>query len=287
MQQDGLLRHLESKFGFHINGSQPVSGGDINQAFCLQTNTGKFFLKTNDGERFPGMLKAEASGLEFLRKSGGFTIPAVMGYGDWEPQQYLVLGWIQAGSPCVDFWENFGSTLALLHRQTQPCFGLSFDNYIGSLPQTNFETATFFDFYAQYRLQPTVKILRDKGALSVADIANFSRLFNRLEQLIPEEPPALLHGDLWAGNYMVGEKGEPVLIDPAPYYGHREMDIAMTQLFGGFVKKMLDVYNESFPLEKDWKMRIALFQLYPILVHAVLFGGHYTGSAVSTMKSYL
>lgn len=118
-------------------------------------------------------------------------------------------------------------------------------------------------------------------------VLNFEKLFSRLPMLIPKEPPALLHGDLWAGNYLTGSNGEPVLIDPAPYYGHREMDIAMTQLFGGFDPHMLTTYQQVYPLEKGWEKRVPLFQLYPVLVHAVLFGGHYIAKGVSIMRSFL
>jgi fructosamine-3-kinase len=285
--QTPFLQQLSHKHDLQVTSATPVSGGDINDAYCLQTDGGMLFIKMNHAARYPGMLSSEAKSLALLSSTHTFQIPQVVAEGELEGIQYLLLEWIPTGRPTHGFWTNFGAKLATLHRHTQPHYGLDFENYMGSLPQPNPTYDDFASFYAEVRLQGLVKILRNRGAIGEKVVRDFEKLCVRLPILIPKEPPALLHGDLWAGNYMTDSNGEPVLIDPAPYYGHREIDVAMTNLFGGFDPNMLTTYQQVYPLEKGWETRVPLFQLYPVLVHAVLFGGHYVATGVSIMRSYL
>jgi protein-ribulosamine 3-kinase len=284
---NSFLQQLSHKNDLQVISVTPVSGGDINEAHCLFTDKGMLFIKMNNAARYPGMLSAEAKGLALLSSTHTLQIPEVVAEGELEGMQYLLLEWITTGRPMQDFWLSFGRKLASLHLHTQTQFGLDFENYIGSLPQSNLAYDDFATFYSEKRLHGLVKRLHDMRRIEDQVVLNFEKLFSRLPMLIPKEPPALLHGDLWAGNYLTGSNGEPVLIDPAPYYGHREMDIAMTHLFGGFEPNMLAAYQQVYPLEKGWEKRVPLFQLYPVLVHAVLFGGHYITKGVSIMRSFL
>ncbi|WP_207492264.1 fructosamine kinase family protein [Aridibaculum aurantiacum] len=256
-----------------------VGGGDINASFAINTRQARYFLKVNDAARFPLMFVREAEGLAAIKQATSLYVPAVVAVGELQGQQYLLLEHLQSGSAEYDFWQQFAIGLARLHQTTNEQFGFSTANYIGSLPQPNEYRTTWGAFYAEQRILPLTKLLADKGTFGKADITTAENLCNHFDDLFPPEPPALLHGDLWSGNFMcatnAGGKAMPAIYDPAVYYGHREMDLGMTLLFGGFNSSMYEAYHSAFPLEKDWQKRVSLTQLYPLLVHAVLFGGGY------------
>ena len=199
-------------------------------------------------------------------------------------QQYLLLEWIEVGKGSTKVFKKAGSGLALLHGKVQPYFGFEEDNYIGNLHQDNRREESWELFYMERRLKPLVKKLFDAGAYSKADLLGTEKFYKNLENIFPKEPPSLLHGDLWSGNFMASVTDEPVLIDPAVYNGHREMDLAMTRLFGGFGEEFYRAYHETYPLEKGWEKRVPIAQLYPLLVHAVLFGGHYVAKTRDIFK---
>jgi fructosamine-3-kinase len=199
---------------------------------------------------------------------------------------------MEHGAPAKDFWEDFGMSLAEMHKKPQAYFGFEEDNFIGSLHQSNGTNAStgpatktnWAKFYAEERILPLVDKLITRGDLSKTDRTNAEKLCNKFDSLFPKETPSLLHGDLWSGNFMCAQNGKPCIYDPAVYYGHREMDLGMTKLFGGFDKKFYEAYHATYPLEKNWEQRIPLTQLYPLLVHAILFGGAYVGSVRDILK---
>ncbi|GAB5424296.1 MAG: fructosamine kinase family protein [Crocinitomicaceae bacterium] len=232
------------------------------------------------------MLEKEAIGLKELSQKSSFCIPEVIGHFEDENQQYLILGFIESGNQSVNFWSDFGEQLATLHQVSSDSFGWKSDNYIGSLPQKNDKRNDWGSFYAEMRILPQLKMAFDKGWINSTDIRNGEKLCLQFDALFPKEAPALLHGDLWSGNYMTDASGNPVLIDPAVYYGHREMDLGMMHLFGGFSQVLFDAYHAHFPLEKLWRERIPLTQLYPLLVHVNLFGGTYVQSVRSIFQKY-
>lgn len=274
--------HLNQSFSFSIKQATPLSGGDINAVFLLTTDQGNFVIKINDAQRFPEMFSLEKLGLESLAQSKSFITPEVLNVGTFKTKSYLLLEHIESGKPSVDFDEIFANNLAKMH-QTTSAFGFQKDNYIGSLPQYNTEEASAADFYIKQRLMPQFKMAADRGfAFGDVDL-----LYKSIPDLIPDEPAALIHGDLWGGNFMVNSDGNPVLIDPATCYAPREMDLAMMRLFGGFNENTFDKYHEVFPLCEGWKARIKLWQLYYILVHVNLFGGHYYDTANSILKTYI
>ncbi|MCR9173613.1 MAG: fructosamine kinase family protein [bacterium] len=265
----------------------PLSGGDINAVFKIQTDQGMFCVKQNDRKRFPEMLQKEANGLVELAEKSSFHVPKAIGAAEDENSQYLVLDFIEPGAKSNTFWEDFGKALAAMHRQTTNHFGWKEDNYIGSLPQYNRKHDNWSDFYAIERILPQIQRAFDSNKVDDKFVKAAERLCTKLDELFPKEVPALLHGDLWSGNFMVNADGSPVLIDPAVYYGHREMDLGMMHLFGGFSDSLFDVYHEEFPLETNWRDRIPLTQLYPLLVHVNLFGGGYVQSAATVIQRYL
>ena len=258
-----------------INGLKPLLGGSINEAYQLQTSCGHFFIKINNTKRYPGMFKQEAKGLELLKNAKAIKIPKVILTGESDDTSFIILEFIAGAVLQPGFWQTFGQQLAQLHQHTNDSFGLDYDNYIGSLHQNNQQHATWPEFFINERLQAQIKMARDHHQMDSSVISKFENLFSRLNELFPNEPPALLHGDLWSGNFMTGNNGEPVIMDPAVYYGHREMDLAMTKLFGGFDNQLYRSYHEQYPLEKGWEERVDICNLYPLMVHVNLFGGSY------------
>ncbi len=273
------LQAIFDDCGLTVVKTGQVQGGDINAAFCLETMDGKYFLKVNQAQLYPDMLLKEAAGLSSLKKSKSVYIPSLIKTGTAGDKQYLLMEWIEKGRPGKKFWESFGHQLAWLHQQPQLYFGWSEDNYIGRLKQCNKRHGAWDEFYTECRIMPLVEILFNKGLFNRTDINAAGHFCNQLDSLFPVEHPALLHGDLWSGNYSVTADGQPTIFDPAVYYGHREMDLGMTQLFGGFDPRFYAAYNEAYPLEPGWQNRLKLTEAYPLLVHAVLFGGLYTGRA--------
>ncbi len=280
------IRQIAATLGLHLLQAIPVGGGDINDAWCLLCDNNNYFLKLNSNLRYPGMFEAEANGLQALRSQGGLFVPEVIQSGILNDHQFLLLDWLNKGEPMPDFWEDFGRGLAMLHLQEQSQFGWSADNYIGSLPQVNTPKETWGEFYAQCRIMPLVRQLANAGKFSKTEISFATQCCKRFDELFPAEPPSLLHGDLWSGNFIVAAGGYAAIYDPAVYCGHREMDLGMTLLFGGFDKKFYDAYQQYFPLEPGWRKRVHLTQLYPLLVHAILFSGGYVQQCRSILQEF-
>lgn len=267
-----ILSELRTRLNGEVHPVRTLSGGSINQAVLVETEPhGSCFLKWNRNPA-PDMFEREEEGLALLRSAvSGIGIPEPLVRGE----RYLLMEYIPQNSPGPGAAAAFGRSLARMHRTTRDRFGLDHDNYIGSLPQSNREHDSWAGFFRDERLEPQLRMALDSGRLS-ADIGErFQHLYRELENLFPEEPPALLHGDLWSGNYFYNGQGEPVIIDPAVYYGHREMELAFTRLFGGFPSEFYRGYEEEYPLQEDFPERTDICNLYPLMVHTNLFGGSY------------
>ncbi|MDQ3193264.1 MAG: fructosamine kinase family protein [Bacteroidota bacterium] len=263
-----------------------IAGGCINETVKIETTSGNYFLKWNSKKSYPGMFEAERKGLTLLNQQKALKIPFVITSGETENQAFLLLEYIESGSKAENFWNDFGKSLATLHKTTAPEFGLDHDNYIGSLAQSNLQNKSWTSFFIQERLEPQIKLARDKGQIETKIIEGFASLYKKLEEIFIPEPPALIHGDLWSGNFTTTEKGLPCIFDPAVYFGHREMDIAMSRLFGGFDQQFYNSYNSHFPLQKGWEERIDICNLYPLLVHVNLFGGGYLQQIKMILKKF-
>jgi fructosamine-3-kinase len=275
---------LAQTLGSAVLGRRPLSGGDINEAFELSLADGRtLFVKTNRHAP-PDMFPAEAKGLAWLAEANALRIPRVV----VATPDFLVLEKIDSVGRQPDFDERLGRGLAKLHRAGAPFFGCEHQNFIGRLPQDNRAASTWPDFYCVRRLEPQLKLAVDNGLVSAGLRRSFDRLFAVLEDRVgPPEPPARLHGDLWGGNLLTDDAGHPCLIDPAVYGGHREVDLAMMQLFGGFGSRVFDAYDEVLPLAKAHRERIPLYQLYPLMVHLNLFGGSYRPSIEAALRALL
>lgn len=288
---DGALREaLRYALGAAIKGTRRLSGGDINDAFEVELASGvSVFLKTN-ADAPPSMFPAEARGLEWLREAGAMRIPEVLAVSSGHAGEpcFLVLELLRSGRQGRDFDERLGRGLAQLHRFGAPGFGFDGDNFIGSLPQRNAAHATWAEFFWSERLEPQLKRAVQSGRASARMRDGFERLAARLGRLVgADEPPSRLHGDLWGGNLYVDDSGAPCLIDPAVYGGHREVDLAMMRLFGGFGEAVFRAYEAAWPLSPGHAERIALYQLYPLMVHVNLFGGGYADSVERSLARYV
>lgn len=277
--------------GFGYENANSITGGDINEAYVVNANNRRYFIKLNSASLYPLMFPREAEGLRALQQQSLLKVPAVLAAGELEGKQYLLLEWLEKISAGRNFWEAFAQGLVALHKITAPLFGWTSSNYIGSLQQRNERKKSWGEFYATQRIMPLVERLFNNSFLGKNDFSAAEKLCVRLNEIFPEEPPSLLHGDLWGGNFMAvagDDKASviPAIYDPAVYFGHREMDLGMSLLFGGFDSRFYEVYHSIYPLENNWKKRIALTQLYPLLVHAVLFGGGYINQCRTILTSW-
>jgi fructosamine-3-kinase len=269
-----------------ITGFIPIGGGCINHGGKLASTAGSYFLKWNSNDRLEGMFATEARGLALLRATHAIHVPEVITAGvagDW---QFLLLEFVPQQRGRNDYWETLGQQLAALHKIHGTASGLDHDNYIGSLPQSNKQHARWCDFFVHERLSPQLKRAVDAGSAPANWVKRFGHLFGKLDSLLPDEPVSLLHGDLWQGNIIINALGAPCLIDPAVYYGHREADLAMTQLFGGFDDAFYVAYREAYPLQDGYGERFELYNLYPLLVHLNLFGQTYRDPIESVLNDF-
>ena len=288
--RDALAQALGTALGAAVTAMRPLAGGDINDAFSVSLDDGReVFVKTRD-HADPRMFPCEARGLAWLAEAQALPVPRVLAAsaGTAPGPQFLALEMLRPGRRRRDYEEILGRGLAALHRAGAPGFGLDHDNFIGSLPQENTPCPTWAGFYAERRLLPQLRRAVDQGRAPATWIHDLDRLAGKLDALVgPAEPPARLHGDLWGGNLHVDDSGQPVLIDPAVYGGHREVDLAMLALFGGVSERFYDAYDEAYPLDPGWPRRVPLYQLYPLLVHVNLFGMSYGSQVERALQRYL
>ena len=284
--QSAFRKHLEEQLGKPIQGVSSLRGGDIHHAWKIDFQRDSLFMKANNAPDAAAMFRTEALGLSILRESQSIRIPEEFGTGRFEDWHYLLLEFIPSSNPPTEFWEDFGRQLASLHQTSQAAFGLDQDNYIGSLPQENKPHSDWAEFYIQSRLQVQVRLAKTKQLLSDTDLKLFEGVYTHIRKSFPKVRPALLHGDLWSGNFLSAESGMAVLIDPAVYFGHGEVDLAMAKLFGGFHPNFFRAYAEILPLERGYGERQDLYQMYYLLVHLNLFGRSYYRSVMNIAERY-
>ena len=289
------LIHRETGEHASITSSRPASGGCINDARVVELADGRrYFVKSNPAP-LPGMFEQEAFGLGALAAAGAIPVPRPLGTGGGTRgvPPFLVTEAIEPGTPGPRFFEDFGRRFARLHRATPPhrgprgeAFGFPADNYLGATPQPNTWCDDWAEFWRLNRLGHQLHLAREQGRSDATLDRLGDRLLDRLDEYLaePAEPAALLHGDLWGGNYMVDRGGSPVLIDPAAYCGRREADLAMTRLFGGFDPRFYAAYEEVWPLAPGAKERLEIYQLYHLLNHLNLVGGGYRSGCVAILR---
>jgi len=279
--------HIAQVLGSRILKAEPVSGGDISKAYCVHTSTQRYFLKVNERDNASNMFQTEKLGLDNINQTNTIKAPEVVSCGQYNASSFILMEFIEPKNPTSKEMELFGHQLANLHSfPVGESFGWKQGNFIGSLTQSNKNHQEWALFYVNERLLPQLVMAKEKGLLRSSEIPLESTLLNRCRQFFPEVQPALLHGDLWSGNYIINAKGIPYLIDPAVYYGHREVDLAMTQLFGGFSSSFYKSYSKHFPVQSLENERRDIYQLYYLLVHLNLFGRSYYPSVKQLLKTY-
>lgn len=268
-----------------VKSANLIGSGNHNQGIRLETSEGDFFLKLNfDHER--DILVKEAEGLGIVRKSTFLKVPLTYGQGRIGDYNYLLSEFIPSSRQQLDYWENLGLGLAQLHLNTSKCFGLDSDNYIASLHQKNHQFEDWPSFFIEQRLEPMLGKAYFDRLIPLDFLKKLQSIYPKLDSIFPKEKPSLLHGDLWSGNVICDGEGQPCLIDPAVYYGHREMDLAFTRLFGGFDSRFYEAYDSIVPLEPGFESRMGIYNLYPLLVHLNLFGTAYLPGIEKIVKHF-
>jgi len=277
---------LSDLLGETVLGLQPTSGGDISQAFLILLQNKKLFCKLNYGQNAYAMFSSERAGLKLISDSGTIKTPEVISCSNLEKGACLIMEYIEPRQPTAIDMQKFGHQLANLHLCSGAKYGLETDNFIGSLPQSNTRHSHWTSFYVRERLQPQLQRALENNLLSKLEVPQIQIIESAVEKCVSGISPGLLHGDLWQGNYLISSNGEPYLIDPAVFYGHCEVDIAMTKLFGSFGSDFYAAYHEIIPISDGHHRREGLYQLYYLLVHLNLFGRSYYQSVLSKLNYY-
>ena len=286
-RQPLVARRAEGLLGSSVVATAPVAGGDICTATKLRLSDGTTAVMKTLPHAPDDFFETEAAGLRWLSEADGIRVPEVLGVDS----ECLILRWVEPGKNNVEAAAAFGRALAATHAAGAAAYGAGpggADGFIGTLPLPNRTADSWAEFYAVRRVLPYLKLARDRGAVTDGEAATVEAVVGRLSGLLPEEPPARLHGDLWNGNVLWGQDGQVWVVDPAAYGGHREVDLAMLAMFGlPHLPRTFDAYAEAAPLADDWEDRLGLHQLFPLLVHACLFGGGYGARAADTAARYL
>lgn len=290
MIPDSVRHAVQARLG-PVRGAAPVAGGCINHGMRVELADGPVFVKYN-AEAPPGLFAVEARGLDALRAAAdGLVVPRALAWADGEDDApaWLAMEWLEPSPRAADFGERLGRGLAAMHRAgREEGWGWMEDNFIGPLPQANAQAASWAEFWRMRRLEPQLDLAR-RGGRMPGKAAEWERLMDRLPELLAaaeEDGPSLLHGDLWGGNVLAAPDG-PAIIDPAVYRGHREADLAMTELFGGFGDAFHAAYQEAWPLQPGYPVRRAVYQLWYLLIHVNLFGGGYGAQTAGVLREAL
>ena len=282
-----LKTHLEAVLGSKVLRYKSVSGGDIANAYAIETATNLFFVKTSSKPWAEELFRSESRGLKQLKATKTIKVPQVYAEGILDPIGYLVLEFIESKRPSSKDFERLGQQLAALHQVPQPNqFGAPIDNYIGHLPQSNTMKSRWATFYVEQRLLPQIHLAQNKGLLKSETMPSKAKMEEICSYISGDVISSLLHGDLWAGNFLIALDGTPVLIDPSTYVGHSEVDLAMSRLFGGFGASFYDAYYELIAPHPEQKDLISIYQLYYLLVHLSLFGSSYKNSVLGIINKY-
>lgn len=281
-----LINHISLLLSENISAYQSLSGGDISSAYLLQTPAKNYFLKVNDKPSALDMFRTEQKGLLAIENTGTIAVPHVHLVDTYNGKSFLLMDFIESKRPDTSDYQRLGTQLAKLHQCTQSDFGFSNDNFIGSLPQSNRRHTDWAEFYWFERISPQLQLALENRLINAKEIPTEEKAIDVFNDIFGDIKPSLLHGDLWSGNFLIATDGTPYLIDPAAYYGHSVVDIAMSRLFGGFGASFYDAYYKIIPKTENHTHQIELYQLYFLLVHLNLFGSGYYSGVLSILKKY-
>jgi len=274
--------HLSNKVKF-----QPIGGGSINRTYRIDLQNNSYFCKINSATKFPQLFEKESEGLQLIKRQAVIKVPGIVHCFQAFDYQVLILEWITPGNRDKIFWERLGKQLAALHQSSDEYFGFAENNYMGSVVQSNKPSRNWVSFFNENRLQPSISMCFDKGLLASKHVDLFDKLIVKLPGIFDEkQTPVLVHGDLWSGNFMCNQASEPVLIDPAVHYGHPSVDIGMSTLFGGFDQRFYDSYKYYNPFPVNYEEQWEVCNLYPLLIHLLLFGSGYLCQIEQTLHKY-
>jgi len=278
-----MVEHIQKSCGHSLINMVSLPGGDTSMSYKGILSDGSYiFIKCHDRSE---LLFAEAEGLRWLKNTHTIFTPEILCVSEENAEKgYLVLEWIEPGNPGLPDWENLGYALASLHRVTSIQFGWHRNNYLGTLSQMNTHYTNWGNFFVECRLEHLLKKCIERDLLPMSLINKLQKIFLRIPNILQtQEPACAVHGDLWSGNRIFTQFGEPYFIDPAPYWGNREIDLAMMDLFGGFHPRAYAAYSESYPLEPGWEERRSILQLYFLLAHTLLHGSTWLTTLEATL----
>lgn len=264
-----------------------VGGGSINQTCQIRLGNHSWFCKINSAVNFPRLFEKEKKGLELIGSKAVISVPGVTGCFESGQLQFLLMEWINTGERTKAFWQKFGEQLARMHQVESSQFGWQENNYMGSVVQSNMPESSWNRFFMEQRLQPMVDACYRNKLLRDQHLKQFENLYSKLHQVFDEKQnPVLVHGDLWSGNFICSQDSVPVLIDPAVYFGHPSVDLGMSTLFGGFNTQFYEAYQYQLPFPSNYKEQWEICNLYPLLIHLLLFGSSYLNGIEKTLRYY-
>lgn len=282
-----LISHISKLTNKEFHNIQSLSGGSISSAYVLEGNESNYFLKVNSQSDAYDMFVEEQAGLKSIEETNTIAVPKVHYVDTLEGKAFLLMDYVESKHASTEDYKTLGTQLAQLHLNHHKSFGFASNNYIGSLTQSNTQHTNWAKFYWHERIAPQLKLVEQKKLLSSNETPSTQTAISIFEDLLSVDvKPSLLHGDLWGGNYLIAVDGTPFLIDPAVYYGHSMVDIAMSKLFGGFGNGFYNAYHKIIPPTSNYNAQIELYQLYFLLVHLNLFGKSYYGSVREILNRY-
>ena len=282
-----LIEHISHHTHKQFHTIQPLSGGSISSAYLLKWDKGAYFLKVNTYSDALEMFRAEQKGLQAIENTATIAVPKVHQVDVYDNKAFLLMDYVESKSASDNNYKELGTQLAKLHLNHKYKFGFTSDNFIGSLPQSNKQHSDWASFYWNERISPQLKLAKHKKMLKAAEIISEQTAISVFEELLGRDiRPSVLHGDLWGGNYLIDAHGTPYLIDPATFWGHSMVDIAMSRLFGGFGNEFYSAYHNIIPKTDNYNAQIDLYQLYFLLVHLNLFGKSYYKSVAGILEKY-
>lgn len=269
-------------YSFHHEG-----GGEINQSYKVIADKGVFYVKVHDSSKYPKLFEREMFGLQTLRKTHTVEVVEPFGITEMAGMNFFFTDYVESAPESQNFWSDLGERLAHLHMNSNRYFGFQEDNFIGNQIQINHRSGNWGQFFIRNRLLPNVRTASENQMLNDREIRKFDKYFSMVEVLFPEEEPSLIHGNLWREHIMVGSKGNAVVSNPSCYFGHREMDIAMTMSVGQFPEAFYEAYHATFPLEKEWKTRIEFCLMYYHLVNLNTYGSPYLSNVLDNLNKWV
>lgn len=283
---EDIIPVISEKLEGEIVSTKPLSGGSISSAYLINTTQAQFFIKINSADSAIEMFHAEQKGLEAIEYTDTIAVPHVHLVGTHNENAYILMDYVESKRPTPSDYGKLGEKLAMLHQIKADKFGFSSDNFIGSLPQSNNTHGNWSEFYWSERISPQFELAMEKELLRSEEIPSIEQFINIFNSVTSNVEPSILHGDLWGGNYLISNEGTPYLIDPAVYYGHYMVDIAMSQLFGSFGSEFYNSYHKIIAKSENYNEQIDLYQLYFLLVHLNMFGKGYYSSVSTILKRY-